>query len=78
MNALLLTDEQVTELANANINSGSDRILEPRVLADGRQILNADVLEDPFFNDPEKPWWPIIAAAPPIELTEADLTEPQI
>lgn len=78
MTALILTPDQANQLDTANENSGSDRILEPRTLTDGRQILNADVLDDPHFSDPEKPWWPIIAAATPIELTDEDLTEPQL
>ena len=76
MNALLLTPDQATALENAN--GDSIRRLAPRQLNDGRLILAADVLEDPLFNDPAQPWLPILLAATPIELSDADLAEPSL
>jgi hypothetical protein len=58
MNAIVLTPEQSASLLAANV--GSNRILEPRQLQDGRLILNADILDDPFFADPAKPWAAIL------------------
>jgi hypothetical protein len=71
MNALLLTPDQAAALESANADS--TRTIVPRELADGRLILNADVLDDPFFSDADRPWWSIIAAAQPINLTDEDL-----
>ena len=59
MNAIVVTDEQATALRAAN--AGSILTLEPRRLQDGRLVLNADILDDPFFSDPAKPWAQILA-----------------
>lgn len=59
MNAIVLTEEQATALLTAN--QGSSRILEPRRLEDGRLILNADILDDPYFADSSRPWAAIVA-----------------
>ena len=60
MNAIILTEDQATQLRAAR-EPNATRILEPRRLQDGRFILNADVLDDPHFSDPEKPWAAILA-----------------
>lgn len=52
--ALILTPEQATALLAAN--GDSPRQIEPRRLEDGTFLLNADVLDDPLFSDPQKPW----------------------
>ena len=60
MTAIIVTPEQSAALAAAR-QSNDIRVLEPRRLEDGRLILNADVLDDPHFTDPAKPWAPILA-----------------
>ena len=59
MNAIVVTEDQATALRTAN--AGSILTLEPRRLEDGRLILNSDILDDPFFSDPAKPWAQILA-----------------
>jgi hypothetical protein len=71
MNALLLTTEQANQLEVANADS--TRTLVPRKLADGRLILNSDILEDSLFGDPAKPWRPILHSAEFINVTDAEL-----
>jgi hypothetical protein len=73
MNALLLTTEQAAALESAN--TGSTRTIVPRELAEGRLILNADVLDDPIFADPAKAWSPALLAAERVTLTDADLSD---
>ena len=62
MNSIILTEQQATQLAAARTPNAT-RILEPRRLEDGRLILNADILDDPHFSDPEKPWAQILSRA---------------
>lgn len=108
MEAIILTEDQATQLVAAR-GPNDIRILEPRRLQDGRLMLNADILDDPFFADPAKPWAQIIAGqsvtvdqsadaviadagatidaqvaaaltdvrSQIVELTDADLAEPQ-
>src|ERR1051325_8402485 len=59
MNALGVTEAQRTALLAPN--AGHNIILEPRRLQDGRLILNADILDDPYFADPSRPWAAILA-----------------
>jgi hypothetical protein len=59
MNAIVVTEEQAAALPTAN--EGSILTLEPRGLQDGRLILNADILDDPYFADPSRPWAAILA-----------------
>src|SRR3954469_12060196 len=59
MNAIILTESQAAQLAAAR-GPNDIRILEPRRLQDGRLILNADILDDPFFADPSRPWAAIL------------------
>jgi hypothetical protein len=37
--------------------------LEPRRLSDGRLVLNADVLSDPFFADRKRGWAAVLLAS---------------
>jgi hypothetical protein len=60
MNAIILTEDQAAQLVAAR-EPNAIRILEPRRLQDGRLILNADVLDDPYFADPASPWAAILA-----------------
>ena len=62
MNAIVLTESQTTALAAAR-QPDALRVLEPRRLDDGRLVLNADILDDPHFSDPEKPWAQILSRA---------------
>src|SRR5947209_4863862 len=59
MQAIILTEDQANALRAAN--EGSILTLEPRRLQDGRLILNADILDDPYFADPSRPWAAILA-----------------
>jgi hypothetical protein len=59
MNAIVVTEDQAAALRTAN--EGSILTLEPRRLQDGRLILNADILDDPYFADPSRPWAAILA-----------------
>jgi hypothetical protein len=59
MNAIILTEDQATQLLAAR-GPNDIRVLEPRRLQDGRLILNADILDDPFFADPSRPWAAIL------------------
>ena len=54
MEAIILTEEQAAALEA--VNAASRRALKPRRLNDGRLILNADVLDDPFFVDRARGW----------------------
>lgn len=54
MEAIILTEEQAAALEA--VNAVSRRALKPRRLNDGRLILNADVLDDPFFVDRARGW----------------------
>lgn len=72
MNALLLTADQANAIQIAN-DTSEHRKLNPRQLADGRLILNADILDDPFFTT--GPWSETLAALEAIMLTDEDLTE---
>jgi hypothetical protein len=54
MNALVLTPAQATTLRNVAARNG--RAIDPRQLDDGTWILNADILDDPFFTDQSGPW----------------------
>ena len=60
MNAIILTEQQAAALTSAR-QPNAVRVLEPRRLQDGRLILNADVLDDPYFADPSQPWAAILA-----------------
>jgi hypothetical protein len=60
MNAIILTESQSAQLAAAR-GPNDLRVLEPRRLQDGRLILNADILDDPYFADPSRPWAAILA-----------------
>ena len=66
MDALILTEEQAAALEAAN--GDSRRRLKARRLADGRLILNADVLDDPFFADRSRGWAAVLLA--PEAITE--------
>ena len=73
MNAIILTQAQADALRAAR-GPNDARILEPRRLQDGRLILNADILDDPFFSDPARPWAAVlgITQPQPVEETVAD------
>jgi hypothetical protein len=60
MQAIVLTPEQSASLLAAR-GPNDIRVLEPRRLQDGRLILNADILDDPYFADPSRPWAAILA-----------------
>jgi hypothetical protein len=60
MNAIILTEDQATQLLAAR-GPNDIRVLEPRRLRDGRLILNADILDDPYFADPSRSWAAILA-----------------
>src|SRR3954464_10364087 len=60
MNAIILTENQATQLLAAR-GPNAVRVLEPRRLQDGRLVLNADILDDPFFADPSRRWAAILA-----------------
>ena len=75
MNALLLTPDQHNAIIIANATSET-RKLNPRQLADGRLILNADILTDAFFATGA--WSETLAALEPITLSESDLVESEI
>jgi hypothetical protein len=62
MTAIILTEQQATDLLAAN--GDSPLTLQPRRLQDGRLILNADILDDPFFADPSRPWATVLGIAP--------------
>ena len=70
MEAIVLTEEQAAALRAAN--GGSPLTLEPRRLSDGRLILNADVLSDPFFADRSRGWAAVLLA--PEEIGEPEET----
>jgi hypothetical protein len=72
MDTLILTEQQAAELEAANGNS--NRRLKPRRLADGRLILNADILDDPFFTDRTRGWAAILLA-PVEQVIEQEITE---
>lgn len=79
MNALIVTEEQAAQLEAANGNS--IRRLKPRRLSDGRLILNADVLTDPFFADRSRGWAAVLLAPveqPPPGQTEGTEFSPEI
>jgi hypothetical protein len=61
--ALILTPEQAAALVAAN-DPSTNRRIEPRTLEDGTIILNADVLDDPLFSDPAKPWRTVLDEIP--------------
>lgn len=69
MNALLLTADQANAIVIAN-DASDTRKLNPRELADGRLILNADILDDHIFT--QGPWAETLAVATPITLSESD------
>src|SRR5262245_25119164 len=60
MNAIILTEQQAAALTAAR-ELNATRALEPRRLQDGRLVLNADILDDPYFADPARPWAAILA-----------------
>lgn len=60
MDAIILTPIQAAQLRAARTRSDT-RVLEARQLEDGRYILNADILDDPYFSDPSHRWAAIIA-----------------
>jgi hypothetical protein len=63
MNAIILTEDQAAQLRAAR-EPNAMRVLEPRRLEDGRLILNADILDDPYFSDPSRPWAAILTGEP--------------
>jgi hypothetical protein len=63
MNAIILTEDQAAQLLAAR-GPNDIRVLEPRRLQDGRLILNADILDDPYFADPSRPWAAVLGIAP--------------
>jgi hypothetical protein len=73
MQAIILTPEQAALLLVAN--AGSNRILEPRQLQDGRLILNADILDDSYFADPSRPWASILGITAPEEVPDQTIGE---
>src|ERR1041385_2384249 len=79
MNAIVITPAQRTALLAANV--GHHITLEPRQLQDGRLILNADILADPYFIDPSRPWAVILGISAPEEIPadqSGDLGAPQV
>src|ERR1044071_2030404 len=64
MTAIILTAQQAADLEAANASANPNRALKPRQLQDGRLILNADILDDPYFADPSRPWVSILAGEP--------------
>jgi hypothetical protein len=71
MTAIILTEQQSLDLEAANAAANANRALKPRILQDGRLILNADILDDPFFADPSRPWAAILGITPPESIDES-------
>jgi hypothetical protein len=83
MQAIILTEAQAAALAAAR-EPNAILVLEPRRLQDGRLILNAGILDDPYYTDPSRPWSAILGISTPEEIpadqsgqTTPDLGAPQ-
>lgn len=70
MQAIIVTEDQAAALAAAR-EPNAILALEPRRLHDGRLILNADILDDPYFTDPSRPWAQILGISAPQPVEES-------